>query len=77
MLRRRREAANRLPPMRCGHRDPLHCLAQQSRSRRNQPRTVISLRASLDTLRRAWIYAGPDDRDVLAALAAYLREVAA
>jgi hypothetical protein len=77
-LERRRDAAARLPPLPCGHRDPIICLARHPRRhRRPAPVAVISLSASLAALRRAWITADDDDRAVLAALADYLREVAA
>jgi hypothetical protein len=80
-LRARREASYRLPPLRCGHSDPLSCLIghRPRRARRNdQPATVLLLSQSLDVLRRAWQRAADDpaDQDALHAIAIYLREVA-
>jgi hypothetical protein len=79
-LARRREATYRLPPLRCGCRDPLICTCRVRRQRpvhqRPVPMTVVSLRRTLDVLRRAWRYADPHDRNALCTLVAYLREVA-
>jgi hypothetical protein len=77
-LARRRDAANRLPPLRSGYRDPLSRLAHHpSRRRRETPGTVLLLSRSLAVLRGAWVNAeDPGDRDELRRIANYLREVA-
>jgi hypothetical protein len=76
-LRRRRDAAHRLPPLRSGYGDPLTRLAHRPpKPRPLGPRTVLLLSHSLAALRRAWLHADPDDRHELARVAALLKEIA-
>jgi hypothetical protein len=80
-LRRRREAAWRLPPLDCGCRDPWTCRhrrmpASSSPSYTYRPIPFVLLSLALGAPRRAWLCADDADRATLADIAAVLIELA-
>src|SRR5689334_11889814 len=75
-LRRRREAALRVPPLGCGCGDPLTCRCRDQPNRQAARTPVLVLSEALAALRRAWPSANDADRKTLGAIAAVLVEVA-
>ena len=76
-LRRRREAARRLPPLECcGCRDPWTCRHHDDPKPYRRLWPVVSVSAARGALRRAWCRADPADRAVLAEIADLLTEIA-
>jgi hypothetical protein len=67
-MKRRREAARRLPPLACGCADPWrhHCTRKPT----------VGLAGALATLRRVWVFADDDDRRMVERIAAVLPELA-